>query len=79
MVTVYYKENCGQCMAVKRFLDAKKIPYQTEFISEDRYGEIREKFQVEALPVTEFSAPYTTGFVVGGNMAEIGKYLKTTG
>ena len=34
MITVYYKENCGQCKVVKRFLDTKGIEYKAEFVGQ---------------------------------------------
>lgn len=73
MITVYYKENCGQCKVVKRFLDTKGIEYKAEFVGQQDYGKIREKFGVEALPVTEFP----DGFVTGANIGEITKHLKS--
>lgn len=77
MIKVYYKDNCGQCKMVKKFLDSKGYEHEDIFVAPEDYGTIREKFKVEALPVTEFSAPYTDGFVVGANMGELNKFLKS--
>lgn len=61
--TVYTKEGCPECVAVKRLLDAKQITYTTVDISDDVK---RQEFYAAHPGVRSMPQVFVNGQRVGG-------------
>ena len=63
-VKVYTTQTCGQCKMVKRFLDIKKVPYETIDLTHDYDGavDLQMRSGLVGAPIVEANGQFIKGY-----------------